>query len=48
MQVKALMVYVSVTRPDIISLYSKLEHAVRYFMTHNQLPARPILDEFEK
>ncbi|CAG8015318.1 unnamed protein product, partial [Penicillium nalgiovense] len=48
MQVNALMFYVSVTRPDIISLCSNLEHAVSYFLTHNQLPARPTPDEVRK
>ena len=45
MQVKALMFYVSVTRPDVISLYSNLEHAVSYFLTYNQLLARPSPDD---
>ncbi|KAJ6093715.1 hypothetical protein N7499_003046 [Penicillium canescens] len=45
MQMKALMFHVSATRPDIISLCSKLEHAVSYFLAHNQLPAHPTLDD---
>ncbi|KAJ5475664.1 hypothetical protein N7539_007951 [Penicillium diatomitis] len=48
MQVKALMFYVSVTRPDIISLCSNLEHAVSYFLTHNRLPARPTPDDVRR
>ncbi|KAJ5123977.1 uncharacterized protein N7515_007802 [Penicillium bovifimosum] len=48
MQVKALMFHVSVTRPDIISLCSNLEHAVSYFLTHNQLPARPTPGDVRK
>jgi hypothetical protein len=39
MQVEALMFHVSTTRPDIISLCSKLEFAANYFLTHNQLPS---------
>ncbi|KAJ6090682.1 hypothetical protein N7499_003396 [Penicillium canescens] len=48
MQMKALMFHVSATRPDIISLCSKLEHAVSYFLAHNQLPAHPTLDDVRK
>ena len=42
---KALIFYVSVTRPDVISLYSNLEYAISYFLTYNQLLARPSPDD---
>lgn len=48
MQMEALMFHVSATRPDIISLCGKLEPAVRYFLVHDQLPARPTLDDVRK
>ncbi|KAJ6091064.1 hypothetical protein N7499_003215 [Penicillium canescens] len=45
MKMKALMFHVAATRPDIISLCSKLEHAIRYFLIYNQVSARPTLDD---
>ncbi|KAJ5989687.1 hypothetical protein N7481_004897 [Penicillium waksmanii] len=45
MQMKALMFYVAATRPDIISLCSKLEYAIKYFLRYDQLSARPTLVE---
>jgi len=45
MQMKALMFHVAATRPDIISLCSKLEHAIKYFLRYDQLSARPTLVE---
>jgi hypothetical protein len=42
---KALMFYVVATRPDIISLYSKLEYTIKYFLRYDQLSARPTLVE---
>ena len=45
---EALMFHVLATRPDIISLCSKLEPTVRYFLVYDQLPARPTLDDVRK
>ncbi|KAJ5692389.1 hypothetical protein N7462_001812 [Penicillium macrosclerotiorum] len=44
-QMRALVSYVSATRPYIISFGSKLKTAVKHFLTYHQLPARPTVDE---
>jgi hypothetical protein len=45
---EALIFHISATRPNIINLCGKLEPAVRYFLVHDQLPARPTLDDVRK